>query len=375
MHAIKGRNRGSWSRPTWSTHVTIGLALSFLIGLDFARGQSFSADDYDRVGKIDVHIHIRTEDPGFVELAKKDRFRFVNIATFNADPEQMKLRHRGAFAQLESHPDRVAVASSFPMDGWDDPGWTRKTIQYLDQTFARGAVAVKVWKNLGMESRDAHGKVIMVDDPKLDPIFAHLAAKGIRLIGHLGEPKECWMPLEKMVLHRGYFSSHPEYHMYLHPEMPSYEDQIRARDHVLEKHPDLVFCAAHLASLEWSVDEMARFLDRFPKAVMETAARMAHFQYQSNRDRAKVRNFLIKYQDRVLYGTDIGVNPGTDPQRAIKNARDRWRSDWHYLATDKVIRVRRFDEPVKGLALPKPVVEKIFRLNAERFLPDSWKEK
>ncbi len=102
-----------------------------------ASAESFSADDYYRVDKIDVHFHIRTEDPQFVTLAKQDRFRFVNIATYSADPDEMRLRHRAAFAQLEAHPDRVIVASSFPTDGWDEPDWQDRTIQYLDETFSQ----------------------------------------------------------------------------------------------------------------------------------------------------------------------------------------------------------------------------------------------
>ncbi|MCH8216063.1 MAG: amidohydrolase family protein [Planctomycetes bacterium] len=329
--------------------------------------ESFTTEDYYRVDKIDVHAHIRTEDPRFVELAKRDRFRFVNIVTDSSGQEELRRRHFTAFAQLKAHPDRVIVASTFPMAGWDEPDWQEKTIRFLDETFAKGAVAVKVWKNIGMVFRDKDGKLVMIDDPKLDPIFDHLAQKGIRLIGHLGEPRECWLPVERMVMHRGYYASHPEYHMYLHPEMPSYEDQISARDSMLQKHPDLQFAGAHLGSLEWSVDQLAEFLDRFPEVIVETAARVRDLQYQSSLDRNKVRRFLIKYQDRIAYGTDLAVPATTAPERAIENARRRWLADWNYFATDKPTEVRQLDEPVTGLQLPKQVVEKIYRLNAERF--------
>lgn len=292
--------------------------------------ESFTTEDYYRVDKIDVHAHIRTEDPGFVELAKRDRFRLVNIATQSAGPEEMRLRYFAGYAQLKAHPDRVIFVSSFPMTGWNDPDWQEKTIRHLDETFAKGAVAVKVWKNIGMEFRDKDGKFVMIDDPKLDPIFAHLAKKGVRVIGHLGEPRECWLPIERMVMHRGYYASHPKYHMYLHPEMPSYEDQIAARDRMLEKHPDLRFLGAHLGSLEWSVDHLAAFLDRFPKVIVETAARVRDLQYQSSLDRKKVRDFLIKYQDRVAYGTDFGVRATDTPDQAIENARRRWLANWNY---------------------------------------------
>ena len=91
---------------------------------------------------------------------------------------------------------------------------------------------------------------------------------------------------------REYFKEHPQYHMYLHPEMPSYEDQIKARDNFVAAHPKLRFVGAHLGSLEYDVDRIAAFLDRFPNANVDMAARMSQVQYQSVRDPEKVREFL-----------------------------------------------------------------------------------
>src|SRR5690606_20786759 len=121
----------------------------------------------------------------------------------------------------------------------------------------------KVWKNIGMELRDTSGNFVMIDHPKLDAVIAYLVRHDIPLIGHLGEPKNCWLPLDEMTVSsdRSYFESYPQYHMFLHPSYPSYTEQIRARDHLLEKFPTLRFVGAHLASLEWSVDELAKRLE------------------------------------------------------------------------------------------------------------------
>jgi len=334
----------------------------------------FTAADFAAVPKIDLHAHIHARDGRFVEAAKQDRFRFVNIATFNSDPDEMRMRHETVFAQLEAHPDRVIAVSSFPVDGWDEPGWAERTIRYLDETFERGAVGVKIWKNIGMESRDSNGAIVMIDDPRFDPIFEHLVKKGIPVIGHLGEPRECWLPLDQMVMHKGYFSTHPEYHMFLHPDMPSYEDQLAARDALLDRHPDMKFAAAHMASLEWSIDELAAFLDRYPRVIVETAARIRDLQYQSSRRRDDVRRFMIEYQDRIAYGTDLTIEPSADFDESIASARRRWHSDWTYFATDGEVEVSQLEEPVRGLQLPKTVVEKLYRLNADRFFGHPWGE-
>lgn len=348
--------------------------LACAVGCSDRGAESYSGEDYSRVEKIDIHVHLETESPLFVRLAKEDRFRFLNIAVHSADKREMLFRHKTTYLQHQAHPDRVAIASSFPMAGWDESNWQADTLTYLDDSFEKGAVAVKVWKNIGMEFRDRSGELVMIDDPRFDPIFAHLQQNDIRLIGHLGEPKNCWLPLEKMTVRndRNYFRNHPEYHMYLHPELPSYEDQIQARDRMLEKNAQLPFMGAHLASLEWSVDELAKFFDRFPNAVVDTAARMGHLQYQSNMDHRKVREFLIKYQDRILYGTDLSMDPDTDAADFLVRARETWKEDWAYLNTADTLSVAVLDEPVRGLALPKAVADKIYRLNAERLFPHCW---
>ncbi len=119
--------------------------------------------------------------------------------------------------------------------------------------------------------------------------------QGKTLMGHLGEPKNCWLPLDSMTTQndRRYFENHPEYHMYLHPEMPSHEALMQARDCVLEKHPDLRFVGAHMGSLEYSVDELAKRLDRYPNMSVDLAARMGQLFYQTADGREKVRDFFI----------------------------------------------------------------------------------
>lgn len=341
-----------------------------------AGDERFSADDFTKVEKIDIHFHLHSTAPEFMELAAKDRFKILNIATQSAPADVMREKHRTIFAQYKAHPGRVAPVSSFSMDGWDQPDWQQKTIEHLDGTFDKGAVGVKVWKNIGMVFRDKAGKLVMIDDPRLDSIFDHIERRGIVLMGHLGEPKNCWLPLDDMTVNndRSYFRRNPQYHMFLHPKMPSYEEQIAARDRMLDKHKTLPFLAAHLASLEWSVDELGNFLDRYPNAVAGTAARLGQLQYQSQRNRKKVIAFLEKYQDRILYGSDSGVGPSHSIPDRYLSIRERWERDWKYFTTDEMIEVPELNEPVKGLALRKEVVTKIYETNARRLFAKSWNQ-
>ena len=238
-----------------------------------------------------------------------------------------------------------------------------------------GATGIKIWKNIGMVIRDKNGKYVMVDDPVFDTVFKYLEGNKIPVMGHLGEPRNCWLPLKEMTdsSNARYYRANPEYHMYLHPEAPSYTDQINARDNLLGKHPELNFTGAHLASLEWDIDEIAKRMEQFPGLKIDMSARIAHLQYQSIADRERVRDFMIRYQDRIMYGTDITINANeSNPKGRTQTLLERWRSNWIYLATDSIQNIRNIQGEVKGLNLPRNVIDKIYNKNAEFFftVPD-----
>ncbi|CAN5212169.1 hypothetical protein BH10PSE3_BH10PSE3_25090 [soil metagenome] len=329
---------------------------------------TYDVADYAKVRKFDAHVHVNVTDRAFLDQAVADNFEILSI---NVDyPAFPSVEHQANAAHqfVKADPKHFHYAATFSMKGFGGEDWARKTNAYLDSEFQQGALAVKVWKNVGMVERDAAGQLIFIDDKGFDPVFDHLAAKNIPLIAHQAEPYNCWLPIEQMTTRndKAYFSEHPEYHMYLHPEMPRYETLMAKRDAMVANHPKLSFVGAHMASLEWSVDEAAKFLDAHPNAVIETAARMAQIQYQSVRDHAKVRAFFIKYQDRILYGTDLTLNPGEDAQAFKTVAHDYWLADWTYLATTETQHVDDIDADARGLALPKSVIDKIYYSNARR---------
>ncbi len=328
----------------------------------------YSMEDFFKVEKIDAHFHIYTNDNSSLEQARKDNFKLYAINTYSDGCEQVVQAQNWLSELKKASPEEVGFSTTFCLEGWDNPAWVENTLSWIDNCVEGGANAVKVWKNIGMEWRDKDSLLIMIDNPKFDPVFKHLAKNGIVLIGHLGEPKNCWLPNEKMTTNtdKRYFSRHPEYHMYKHPEFPSYEEQIAARDKMLDKNPDLVFVGCHLASLEWSVDTLAEFLDRFPNAAVDMAARMGELFNQTKNDREKVRNFFMKYQDRLLYGTDV-TDRGQDKEQLQKTLHEAWMQGWEYFVTDHAMTSKMIDGEFRGLKLPKEVVDKIFAGNAKKW--------
>ena len=333
-------------------------------------GKYYSEKDFGKIDKIDAHMHLFANRTIFCDQAEKENFRLLTINVDLGDSSGIKEQLKNSLSAINKYPGRIFYSPTFYFDtlGWDSPGWSSRTIDQLKKNISAGAVSVKLWKNIGMVVRDRRGKFIMVDDPKLDPVIDFIKNQGLPVTGHLGEPKNCWLPLDKMTVSSdsSYFAQNPVYHMFLHKEFPSYEDQVNARDNMLVKHPGLKFIGAHLGSLEWSVDELAKRLDKFPDMNVDLAERIVHFQYQSLTDYEKVRNFCIKYQDRLLYATDMIDDGKTKPEELTAHIHDVWTTDWKYFTTDNEMTSRSIRGRFKGLHLPKEVVKKIFGDNAEK---------
>lgn len=333
----------------------------------------YTKEDFNRIKKIDAHFHANAASDKVLKHLKSKDFKIFSIncdvpyAPYPTIDKQQEI--------IQTHqknlPGLLAYASTISLKNWDSPNWGKETIAYLDFSFSKGATAVKFWKNIGMECQDKEGNYIQVDDPRFDKIIDHIRKRGYPLLGHIGEPKNCWLPIDEMTVNndRAYFEEHPEYHMYHHPNCPSYERIISARDKMLLKNPDLTYIGCHLGSQEWSIDEVAKMFDKHANYKVDLAHRICHLQYQSQIKRDEVRDFIIKYQDRILYGTDIEVFDGDNEIDIIYSAEELWKQDWKYFTSDKNMKVEEVNGVFTGLQLPKEVVNKIYRKNAERWLP------
>lgn len=344
----------------------IYFVLLILASITTCKNQS---PDFYSFPKVDAHVHIRTFNSSFIVQAKTDDFKLLTICTTSSNQENINEQLKFAIHWNQESPEIISFATSFSMENWGEKNWTEQTISRLKEDFKSGAIAVKVWKDIGMTFRDKSGNFIMINNEGFDPVLDFIESENKTLVAHLGEPKNCWLALDSMTVNSdiSYFKNHPQYHMFLHPEYPSYEDQIAARDRMLEKHPNLRVVGAHLGSQEWDVDDLARSLDKFPNLAVDMSARICHFQVQN---REKVRNFIIKYQDRLLYGTDL-VQGETSVNISFRNQiHDVWLKDWEYFTTDKVLNSDKVNCDFQGLNLRSRVIKKIYYTNAIKLYPE-----
>jgi hypothetical protein len=147
----------------------------------------YTSQDYYSVPKYDVHIHIFTKSPFFPENCKKENYRLLSVNVNAPDLPAIEEQQDMAIYQLKKFPGEFNYATTFSVDDWNDLGWENRVLSYLKSSFEKGAVAVKVWKNIGMTLKDKDGKFVMIDNARFDIIIDFIAINKITLSGDLGD--------------------------------------------------------------------------------------------------------------------------------------------------------------------------------------------
>ena len=322
---------------------------------------------FAEIEPIDVHTHIYKDDPELNALIKRLNLRTVNICVIDdRDPDYNGLepQRTEVLNVREGTMGRAAFATTFSPYEFEEPGFSARTIRQLNEDFDHGAVAVKIYKVMGMEMKNKAGKWVMADDPAFEPIYRDIALHNRTVIAHLAEPDSCWQPPDPSNPDYSYYKEHPGEYAYAHPEWPAKAAILAARDHLLAQNPKLRVVGAHLGSMETNVDDIARRFDMYPNFAVDMAARIPYFMLQP---RDKVRAFLLKYQDRTLYATDLVVSPKSKSGGALAEFRTTYARDWKFFSTDQ--KVEYMAHTYQGLALPRPVLRKLFHDNAVHWFP------
>src|SRR5690606_30834757 len=188
----------------------------------------YDLDDFLKIKKIDTHTHHNSESTALTEAANLSNFHLLTVSVDVPDYPPLEEQVRLALLQKTHNPESIDFLSTISLEDWNDPDWVKGEIARIQMTFEQGALGIKIWKNIGMTYQDEDGAFIMADHPRLEPIFQLVQDQGKTLMAHLGEPRNCWLPIDEMTVNsdRSYFTRHPEYHMFLHPEFPSYEQQV-----------------------------------------------------------------------------------------------------------------------------------------------------
>ena len=316
--------------------------------------------------RIDSHVHIHRDAPRFLSSMGEAGWRALSIcvssATTPTDTSDLEEELRNTARLSRESGKRLAWAATFDARGFENPNFPERTVASLRQCFDQGAIGVKVWKNVGLGIRSKSGEYLLPDNPALMPVYEAIQKSGKILLVHLGGTSGGWMPIDANNPEYRYYQVHPEWNLYGRPGAPTKTAIMTARDHVLARFPKLRVLGCHIGSMEDDLEGAAKHFDAYPNLVVDTAAKV---RYLAHGNREKVREFLLKYQDRVLYATDFTLPPG-DQEQAWKSLQATYERDWKFFAAGD--RMQYQGREVQGLALPQPVLRKIFYKNAVDWL-------
>jgi predicted TIM-barrel fold metal-dependent hydrolase len=316
---------------------------------------------------IDVHVHVFKGDPAFQSMLERLNLKLMNILVSDDTlpyRKQLQPQIDDALKLMKSSQGHIAFCTTFDPYKFDSPSFTADSIKQIDRDFGDGAIAVKIWKNVGMEIKDRDGNYVFSDNSKFEPIYKDIEQHGKTLMSHQAEPNVAWGPPDPTDPSWSYYQENPQWLVGGKKGFPSKESILAARDRVLEQNPKLRVVGVHLGSMEKSLDDIGKRLDKYPNFAIDTAARMEYLMLMPH---DQVRAFLIKYQDRVLYGTDLDLLADAKVAEALTDWQSTYARDWKFLATDKTIVLH--GKEVRGLNLPGDVLTKIFRDNAKHWVP------
>lgn len=309
---------------------------------------------------VDCHAHFGGPDldaiDAMLERAAAGGIGQINIPVssfprrVNGNPEALyaKARHPHQvylFAAL----DYSAIAAEV------DHRWTLSLAQQVDRLAAMGCDGIKML-NGKPNYRKASG--LALDCVVYDDYFARLEQRGFPLLWHVNDPEEFWDPERAPA-----WAKQPGW-LY-DATFPTHESLYQECERVLEKHPTLKIIFAHFYFLSDDLPRAAALLDRYPNVHFDLAPGIEMFHNFSKRP-AAAREFFLKYQDRIIFGTDFGPDRILSRIWVVRN----------FLETDEEFHVPT-DEPhfwpdhrttIRGIALPEGALRKIYADNFRRLV-------
>jgi len=315
---------------------------------------------------IDVHNHL---GGGKQQLtaARVERY----LAEMNAAGVQTVINLDGGWGDRlketvaaldQAHPGRFLTFALVNFDGIDDEDWGPREAKRLEESFKLGARGLKFHKSFGLSYRFKDGTLMAVDDRKLDPIWEMCARHNRPVVIHVADPAAFFTPLDRFNERWHELNNHPNW-LFFGTKFPKRQDLLDQLHRVIERHPKTLFINTHFGNNAEDLASVAEKMERYPNMYVDIDARISEL----GRQPYAARRFFLKYQDRILFGTD------TTPRR------DAFRIYYRFLETDDEYfdcsesHHRQGFWNIYGIFLPDEVLEKIYRKNAERLFPELQK--
>jgi predicted TIM-barrel fold metal-dependent hydrolase len=328
---------------------------------------------------IDFHTHIThaggLEGPGQIRFAataeeclavmdRKNIRTMVDLTGGYGDNLQQ------AIDRLQTaHPGRFVVFTEPAWSKAADPGYPRVQADLIEDAHRRGARGLKILKILGLYLREnvTAGKLVPIDDRRFDSMWDAAGSLNMPVAIHSSDPEAFFLPVDRFNERWEELHAHPDWSFY-GKDFPSNRELQEARRNVMRRHPRTQFVCLHVADSE-DLLYVSECLDSHPNMHVEIAARIGELGRQPR----ATYEFMEKYQDRVMFGTDA-VPGGNDTPQQVFNDR-LYEIYYRFLETkDEYFDYAPAPTPpqgrwrIYGIGLPDKVLRKVYSENASRLL-------
>jgi predicted TIM-barrel fold metal-dependent hydrolase len=325
-----------------------------------------------RKSAVDAHVHVSPEKAEVMAaIMDANHLSFcVNLGIL----EMLGIPFQEGMRKFQAVFGRRMVYFTTPDFTDTSRGFGERFASELERKVDQGAGGLKIFKELGLRHKDEQGKLIPVNDERLDPLWEKAGALGVPVLIHTADPVAFFQPLDEKNESHAVLELHPEWHFW-GPEFPAHDTLLEQRNQVIERHPDTVFIGAHLGNYPENLAYVDACLYRYPNFYVDTSARIGAF---GRHPAEELRSFFLKHQDRILFGSDLILGwdafvetRGLEKKRA---SRAFYKAHWRFFETNK----RRLGSPdspgtkgrkIEALDLPHEVLQKLYGENARSIIP------
>ena len=259
-----------------------------------------------------------------------------------------------------AHSDRFATFCHLDWSELLTPGFTERLISSVQRSVAAGAKGLKVWKDLGLHHRDDRGELVLLDDPRLEDVWAAVEELGIPVAVHSADPVAFFDPVDEHNERLEQLIENPQW-SFADPSFPRFQRLIEALEAVVARHPRTRFVGVHVGCYSENLAWVTRMLDSYENFYIDISARIAELGRQPRASRA----LMLSHPGRVLFGMDafpVSTELYRLHFRFLETPDENFEHD--VSATSLMGRWR-----ISGLDLPDEVLSQIYFKTAAKLIP------